>query len=62
MFALAMWDRRSRRLILARDRIGKKPLYYAPRTRRRHLLFGSEIKALLAWPGMPRIPNLAAID
>ena len=60
MFALALWDRRSRRLILARDRIGKKPLYYAPTPQA--CLFGSEIKALLAWPGMARIPNLAAID
>jgi asparagine synthase (glutamine-hydrolysing) len=60
MFALALWDRRSRRLILARDRIGKKPLYYAPN--REAFLFGSEIKAVLAWPGMGRIPNLAAID
>jgi asparagine synthase (glutamine-hydrolysing) len=60
MFALALWDRRSRRLILARDRVGKKPLYYAPT--RTAFLFGSEIKAVLAWPGMRREPNLAAID
>src|SRR4051812_12304550 len=60
MFALALWDRRSRRLILARDRVGKKPLYYAPT--RTAFLFGSEIKAVLASPGMRREPNLAAID
>lgn len=60
MFALALWDRRSRRLVLARDRLGKKPLYYAPTPH--GLLFGSEIKALLTWPGLARTPNLAAID
>ena len=60
MFALALWDRRSRRLVLARDRVGKKPLYYA-RTEQA-FLFGSEIKALLAWPGLARVPNLGAID
>jgi asparagine synthase (glutamine-hydrolysing) len=60
MFALAIWDRRSHRLILARDRLGKKPLYYAPSATA--LLFGSEIKALLAWPGLPRAPDLLAID
>src|SRR5579864_3578418 len=60
MFALALWDRRSRRLILARDRVGKKPLYYAPTASA--LLFGSEIKALLSWPGIARRPNLSAID
>jgi asparagine synthase (glutamine-hydrolysing) len=60
MFALALWDRRSRRLILARDRLGKKPLYYAPTGAA--LLFGSEIKALLAWPGIARRANLSAID
>jgi len=48
MFALAMWDRRDRVLYLARDRVGKKPLYYgwAGDT----LLFGSELKALRAHP------------
>lgn len=65
MFALALWDQRSGRLILARDRIGKKPLYY---TRVEHpsggaaLLFGSEAKALLTWPGMRREADLGAID
>src|SRR5712664_1736063 len=60
MFALAIWDRRSQRLILARDRVGKKPLYYAATTTA--FLFGSEIKALLTWPGLVRQPNLAAIN
>ena len=60
MFALAIWDRRSQRLVLARDRIGKKPLYYAATADA--FLFGSEIKALLAWPGMPRAPDLSTID
>jgi asparagine synthase (glutamine-hydrolysing) len=60
MFAMAIWDRRSQRLILARDHLGKKPLYYAATTNA--LLFGSEIKALLAWPGVPRVADLLAID
>lgn len=60
MFALAIWDQRSQRLILARDRLGKKPLYYTAVGNA--FLFGSEIKALLAWPGVPRIPDLSAID
>ena len=60
MFALAIWDRRSRRLILARDRLGKKPLYYAPTATA--FLFGSEIKAVLAWPGLSRTADLSAID
>ena len=60
MFALALWDRRTRQLVLARDRVGKKPLYYAPT--KGGLLFGSEIKAILTWPGIPRTPNLKAID
>jgi asparagine synthase (glutamine-hydrolysing) len=60
MFALAIWDRRSQHLILARDRLGKKPLYYAATTTA--FLFGSEIKALLTWPGVPRTADLSAID
>ena len=53
MFALALWDREQRRLILARDRFGEKPLYYgwvgaAPN---RAFVFGSELKALRAYPG-----------
>lgn len=49
MFALAIWDQTRRRLILARDRMGQKPLYYAV-TPRRTLVFGSEPKALLEHP------------
>src|SRR5580704_5772825 len=60
MFALALWDRRSRQLILARDRLGKKPLYYAPTATA--FLFGSEIKAVLAWPGLSRTADLSTID
>ena len=60
MFALAIWDRRSQRLILARDRLGKKPLYYAATATA--FLFGSEIKAVLAWPGLSRTADLSAID
>src|ERR1051326_3709236 len=46
MFAIAIWDARKRRLLLARDAFGKKPLYYWHDNRR--FVFGSEIKALLA--------------
>jgi len=60
MFALALWDDTSRRLLLARDRVGKKPLYYAVDAER--LLFGSELKALVADPSVKRVINLAAID
>src|SRR5919197_423846 len=49
MFGLALWDNRRRRLVLARDRVGIKPLYYARRAD--VLLFASEPKALLAYPG-----------
>ncbi len=48
-FAIALWDARRERLLLARDRFGEKPLFHAWHQGR--LLFGSEIKAVLAWPG-----------
>ena len=52
MFALAIWDSRKQTLFLARDRMGKKPLYY--RATSAQMIFGSEIKALLMYPGCPR--------
>ena len=52
MFAFALWDERHKRLFLARDRIGIKPLYYT--WQQGCFLFASEIKAILAWPGVER--------
>lgn len=52
MFAVAIWDRRSGTLLLARDRFGEKPLYYHHDARR--LLFGSELKCLLQADDWPR--------
>lgn len=51
MFAIAIWDERQQRLILARDRAGKKPLYYVQTPRR--LWFASEIKAFFVRPDVP---------
>ena len=60
MFAFAVWDARARRLLLARDRLGVKPLYYA------HvpggIVFGSEIKSLLQDAEVPRDWRPEAID
>ena len=50
MFGLALWDRRRRRLIVARDALGIKPIYY--RLDGRELMFASEAKAILAVPGI----------
>ena len=49
MFAIALWDRAERRLTLARDRLGEKPLFYG--WVRDVFVFGSELKALRAFPG-----------
>jgi asparagine synthase (glutamine-hydrolysing) len=60
MFAFALWDRRARRLMLARDRAGKKPLFYASRGDR--LWFASEPRALLASEAVPREVDYEAVD
>ena len=61
MFAFALWDEARARLVLGRDRLGKKPLYYwqGPAG---ELVFGSEIKAVLADPRVPRRLAPAAVD
>ncbi|HEX8068933.1 MAG TPA: asparagine synthase (glutamine-hydrolyzing) [Pyrinomonadaceae bacterium] len=61
MFAFAVWDERNQKLFLARDRAGKKPLYYAL-TPRGTLVFGSELKALLEHPEIERAVNPEAVD
>ena len=61
MFALAVWDQNQRCLFLARDRIGIKPLYYGV-TRDGFLVFGSELKALLEYPGLERRLRADAIE
>jgi len=60
MFALALWDARERRLLLARDRMGKKPLFYLHDAER--IVFASELKAIVADPSVKRAVNLAAVD
>jgi asparagine synthase (glutamine-hydrolysing) len=61
MFAFAIWDARARTLFLARDRVGKKPLYYAE-THGGTLVFGSELKSLLEHPEVGREVNAEALD
>lgn len=60
MFGLAIWDTRTRALLLARDRVGIKPLHYAEANGR--LYFGSEMKSLLCAPDLPRELDLNALN
>lgn len=60
-FAFAVWDSRARRLLLARDRVGVRPLFISTAVSG-ELLFASEIKALLAEPRLPRALDLRALD
>jgi len=59
MFAFAVWDVRNERLILARDRFGKKPLVYFENATQ--IVFASEFQALLAVPGIPRDIDIEAL-
>jgi asparagine synthase (glutamine-hydrolysing) len=61
MFAFALWDSRAQRLFIARDRVGKKPLYYSL-TPGGTLVFGSELKALLVHPDVGREISCEALD
>lgn len=60
MFAFAIWDASQQRLFLARDRLGIKPLYYW--VDRSQIIFGSELKALLVHPAVPRNLDFVALD
>jgi len=60
MFGLAVWDDRRQRLFIARDRLGVKPLYYYLDGHR--FIFGSELKAMLQAPELPRRMNAKALD
>src|SRR5688572_19822285 len=59
MFTFALWDRDARRLLLARDHLGVKPLYY--HWNGATLVFGSELKAVVEHPAVPREPDLDAL-
>jgi asparagine synthase (glutamine-hydrolysing) len=61
MFAFAIWDAKARSLFLARDRVGKKPLYYTV-TPKGTLVFGSELKTLLEHPDVARELDPKAVD
>jgi asparagine synthase (glutamine-hydrolysing) len=60
MFGIALWDSERRRLVLARDRLGKKPLFYALRDRT--LTFASELNAVMRDPDIPDEVDLQALD
>jgi asparagine synthase (glutamine-hydrolysing) len=59
MFAFAIWDARQQRMLLARDRLGKKPLYYADHNGQ--FVFGSELKAVIENEDVPRVMDERAV-
>ena len=65
MFAFAVWDRKEKKLILARDRMGEKPLYYGfsgSGENNRTFLFASELSALKSWKYFDNDINLKALS
>jgi len=60
MFAIALWDSRQQRLLLARDRVGKKPIFYAATKNR--IVFGSELKCILAAGDFSREPDNESVS
>ena len=60
MFAFAVWDARHRRLLMARDRVGKKPLYYTVNQNR--FMFASELKGILCDSAVKREVDITALD
>ncbi|MEM7204203.1 MAG: asparagine synthase (glutamine-hydrolyzing) [Planctomycetota bacterium] len=62
MFTFALWDARRRRLVIARDRFGIKPLFYSVDEATGRLAFASELPALLAMPGIDTDVHPAAVD
>ena len=60
MFAFVIWNKKNRSLFIARDRLGIKPLYYT--IRNNNLVFASEIKSILEYPGIKKEINYEALD
>jgi len=58
-YALAIWDPRCQQLICVRDALGIRPLYYA--ISRDRFVFGSNVRSVLSWPGVPNTPNLGML-
>jgi asparagine synthase (glutamine-hydrolysing) len=62
MFAVAIYDIKNKRLVLARDHIGIKPLYYCQKSNNKNFIFGSEIKSILEYPSIERDIDYQAVD